>query len=131
MRNQAKDSIHWRNYPDEGQAEDQVSQLRGTSPVRKGELIRFAPSVRTIRIASIMARYLYGQDGDTIGYMDSNDKYLYSTAGTTIAYWDSTHKYMYTPSGQTLGYLDSRGRYLYSQSGETVGYFQPPYGGND
>ena len=42
-----------------------------------------------------MSRYLYGQDGSTIGYMDSNDKYLYSTTGAAIAYWDSNHKYMY------------------------------------
>src|ERR1700722_963435 len=74
-----------------------------------------------------MARYLYGQEGSTIGYMDSKDKYLYSTDGAAIAYWDSNHRYMYTPAGQTFGYIDSRGRYLYSQSGETVGYFHPPY----
>ena len=81
-----------------------------------------------VRIWPIMAqRYLYGQDGTAIGYMDSRDKYLYSTAGAAIAYWDSRHKYMYTPTGETFGYIDSRGRYLYAQSGETVGYFHPPY----
>lgn len=37
-----------------------------------------------------MSRYLYGRDGSTIGYMDTNEKYLYSTAGATIAYGERT-----------------------------------------
>ncbi len=76
-----------------------------------------------------MSRYLYGQGGDTIGYMDNRDNYLYSQEdGQAIAYWDQRHKYMYTPDGDVYGYLASNGKYLYSQSGGAVGYFHPQYG---
>jgi hypothetical protein len=74
-----------------------------------------------------VARYLYSQGGETIGYMDNRDKYLYNQQAQIIAYWDSRHKYMYTQRGEVYGYLAEDGRYLYSQSGGIVGYFQPRY----
>jgi len=116
---------HAKKGPPDGFGATETGPLRAPAALFRGTVL--ALDICGVRMRAIVARYLYGDDGSTIGYMDSNDKYLYSSGGAAIAYWDSKHKYMYTPTGETFGYIDSRGRYLYSQSGETVGYFHPPY----
>jgi hypothetical protein len=74
-----------------------------------------------------MTRYLYGENGGTIGYMDRRDQYLFAVPDQEIAYWDTHHKYMLTPRGNVFGVVDSRGQYLYSLNGTIIGYFYPPY----
>ena len=68
-------------------------------------------------------RYWYNPDNSVRGYLAADGKYLYAQDGGTIGYLNKN--YIYSQAGDSIGYIDSGGKYIYSQGGNALGYLHP------